>query len=445
MPRSVAILGIAESGLGAALLAKKQGYKVFASDIGRVKESYRNILYNSNIDWEEGTHSINKIIQCNEVIKSPGIPDDAPVILEAKERGLPVISEVEFAFRYSKSKIIAITGSNGKTTTANLVFSILKKAGCNVDIAGNIGFSYAKLVAEKEPDYIVLEISSFQLDGIVKFKPDIAILLNVTSDHLDRYNNDMQLYIASKFKIVSNQTEADSFIYFKDDKLIEKQLSQYTLSSVKYPFAISKKIKNGASLIGDEIIISLTKNVLKMSVLDLALQGKHNACNTMASAIAAQILGIKNDVIRESLVDFKNIEHRLEPVLKVHGVQYINDSKATNINATWYALECSKKPIVWICGGVDKGNDYSELMPLVKERVKAIICLGKDNAKIINQFKDMFPEIEDAKSMEDAVNIAYRFADKNDVVLLSPACASFDLFKNFEERGRKFKEAVRRL
>ena len=441
--KKIVVLGGGESGCGAAVLAQQKGYSVFVSDIGKIKDKYKNVLIQKGIEWEELHHSEDKIFEAIEVIKSPGIPETIPLILDLKKKGIPIISEIEFASRYTNSKIIAITGSNGKTTTTLLLGHILKKAGLNVCVAGNVGDSFALQVAKEKHDYYVLELSSFQLDGIVDFKPDIAIILNITPDHLNRYNQDMELYIQSKLRITKNQDKNDYLIYCSDDQNITKNLEQENTNLL--PFSILKEHQRGACLIEDELNININKTPFKMNIQQLALQGKHNIYNSMAAAISSRILDLSKEVIRESLVDFKNVEHRLERVIKVHGIEFINDSKATNVNSTWYALESMIKPTIWIVGGVDKGNDYSSLLSLVTEKVKAIICLGEQVDSIKNTFSEKGVEIYFASNMKEAVNYSYQLGEKGDAVLLSPACASFDLFENYEHRGVEFKKNVRNL
>jgi UDP-N-acetylmuramoylalanine--D-glutamate ligase len=442
--KHISILGAGESGVGAAILAKKQGWEVFVSDFGKIKEVYKEELDRNNLRWEEGQHSEDVILKSDLIIKSPGIPDKAPLIKKLKEQGTKIISEIEFAGYYSTAKTICITGSNGKTTTTMLTYHILRKAGINVGLAGNVGQSFAKQVATENFDWYVIELSSFQLDDMYDFKADIAMLLNITPDHLDRYNYEMQNYVDSKFRILNNLTENDWFIYNNDDKIIQKEIEKRNIKAHLAPFSLVEEIKQGAFLDKEQITITINEK-FTMSIHDLALKGKHNSQNSMASAVAARILDIRSVSIRESLTDFVNVEHRLEFVAKVHGIEFINDSKATNINSTWFALESMEKPTVWIVGGVDKGNDYSELMDLVKGKVKAIICLGVDNHKIIEAFTGVVDTIVEAKSAMEAVAYGYRLASKDETVLLSPACASFDLFENYEERGDMFKEAVRRL
>ncbi|MBN8702417.1 MAG: UDP-N-acetylmuramoyl-L-alanine--D-glutamate ligase [Bacteroidetes bacterium] len=445
--KKIVILGAAESGVGAAILAASKGFSVFVSDKNKIKEKYKQQLQEKGIAFEEEIHSVDKILAANEIVKSPGIPDKAPVIKEAKNKGIPVISEIEFAGRYTNAKKICITGSNGKTTTTMLTYHILKKAGYNVGLAGNVGKSFALQVAENNYDYYVLELSSFQLDGMYDFKADVAILLNITPDHLDRYEYQLQNYVNAKFRITQNQTSADAFIYCADDPIIANEIQKRELHSTNYPFSIKQKVENGAYLQETQLILNTnqTTNQLNMSIQELALQGRHNLYNSMAAAVASNVVNVRKEDIRESLSDFQNVEHRLEFVATVHGINFINDSKATNVNSAWYALESMQQPVVWIVGGVDKGNDYAELKELVKEKVKAIICLGTDNKKIIKAFSSIVPVLVEAGSAKEAVAQGYRLGKKGDVVLLSPACASFDLFENFEDRGRQFKQAVRSL
>lgn len=444
--KHISILGAGESGVGAAILAKKQGWDVFVSDFGTIKQEFKDELDGNGFKWEEGQHSESIILNSDLVIKSPGIPDKAPIIKKLKEKGVKIISEIEFGGYYLKAKTICITGSNGKTTTTMLTYHILRKAGINVGLAGNVGKSFAKQIATEDFDWYVLELSSFQLDDMFDFRADIAMLLNITPDHLDRYNYEMQNYVDSKFRILQNQTENDWFIFNYDDPIIQEELTKRIIKAKQAPFSLTKEQAQGAYIKEEQITININENQkFTMSIHDLALKGKHNAQNSMASGIAARVLDIRSAVVRESMMDFVNVEHRLEFVAKVHGIEFINDSKATNINSTWFALETMEKPTVWIVGGVDKGNDYSELMDLVKTKVKAIICLGLDNQKIIDTFSGVVETIVEAKSAMEAVAYGYRLASKDETVLLSPACASFDLFENYEHRGDQFKEAVRRL
>lgn len=444
MPRLV-ILGAGESGVGAAMLGQKENWEVFLSDKGSIKEKYKNVLSNLKIEFEEGKHSEAKILDADLVVKSPGIPDDVPMVKSLKTKGIKVISEIEFAAKYTNGKLIGITGSNGKTTVASLTYHILNRAGLDVALVGNIGKSFAAQVAENDKAYFVIEISSFQLDGMYETKLDISMLLNITEDHLDRYQYVFQNYVNSKFRIIQNQTSEQAFIYCADDEVIIKELGKREIKPNQFPISIQSRVNQGAELIDNQISIKVNQTISNMSIQNLALQGKHNIYNSMASGVAARILEIRKDVIRDSLSDFESIEHRLEPVITVCDVDYVNDSKATNINSTWYALETIDKPIVWIVGGVDKGNDYSILDEIVKEKVKAIVCLGKDNSKIKAAFDGKVADILEASSMNEAVGLSYQMAERGDVVLLSPACASFDLFDNYEDRGRQFKEAVRSL
>ncbi len=446
MKEKVVILGAGESGVGSAILAQKQGFRVLVSDLGQVKESYREVLDRYGIAFEEGKHSEEEILNADLVIKSPGIPEKAPLVKKLREKKVPIVSEIEFAGRYNKAVTICITGSNGKTTTTLLTYHLLQKAGLKVGLAGNVGHSFAWQVAEKDFDYYVLELSSFQLDDMHEFRANIAMLLNITPDHLDRYEYKMQNYVDSKFRIIQNQTAADFFIYGADDPIICDELKKRNIPATCLPFGLGKAPENGAGVEEeDNIILNWEQNTFTMSIFDIALQGRHNTYNSMAAGLAGVVLNIRNEKIRESLSDFQGVEHRLERFLKVHGIEFINDSKATNVNSTWYALECINKPIVWIVGGVDKGNDYSELKELVSKKVKAIVCLGVDNHKIVEAFDGVVPDIIETRDMKDAVRSAYYLAKDSDVVLLSPACASFDLFDNYEDRGRKFKMAVREL
>ena len=438
-------MGAGESGVGAAILALKEGWNVFVSDFGEIKTPFKKTLDEMNIDWEENKHSMDRILQANLVVKSPGISDNAKNILSIKEKGIKVISEIEFAGYYNTAKTICITGSNGKTTTSLLTYHILKKAGLNVGLAGNIGDSFAKQVANKKFDWYVLELSSFQLDGMVDFKADIAMLLNITPDHLDRYDDKMENYIESKFRVFQNLTDNDWAIYNYDDPIIREKIKSYALKSKQVPFSLTEKMPQGGYINSKQQLIININEKLTMSIHELALKGKHNAQNSLAAGIASRILEIRKESVRESLTDFVNVEHRLEFVAKVHGIEFINDSKATNINSTWFALESMDKPCIWIVGGVDKGNDYSELSALVTDKVKAIICLGKNNKKIIDAFSNKVETIVEASTALEAVAYGYRLAKKDETVLLSPACASFDLFENYEERGNEFKKAVRSL
>lgn len=445
--QNIVVLGAGESGVGTAILAKKEGWNVFVSDFGTIKDSFKSELNEGGFEWEEGKHTEARILEATICVKSPGIPDKALIVKKLKELNIPVISEIEFAGYYNKAKTICITGSNGKTTTTMLTYHILKKAGIKVGLAGNVGQSFAKQVAEEDFDWYVLELSSFQLDGMFEFKADIAMLLNISPDHLDRYDYNMQNYVDSKFRIIQNMTEQDYFIYNMDDAIIAQEMAKRTTTAQLAPFSLHSEMEQGGFLTDNkqQITITTNKNTFSMSIHELALKGKHNTQNSLASGIASRLLEIRKETVRESLSDFVNVEHRLEFVAKVHGIEFINDSKATNVNSTWFALESMEKPTVWIVGGVDKGNDYSELTELVRERVKAIICLGVDNSKIIEAFTGVVDTIVEAKSAMEAVAYGYRLAKQDETVLLSPACASFDLFENYEERGNLFKEAVRAL
>jgi UDP-N-acetylmuramoylalanine--D-glutamate ligase len=443
--KNIAILGAGESGVGAAYLAQQQGYDVFVSDMGAIAPKYKEQLQQWGIRFEELQHTEAEILNAAEVVKSPGIPDKAPLVKKLREQGIPVISEIEFAGRYTDAKMICITGSNGKTTTTTLTYHILKKAGLNVGLAGNIGKSFAYQVATEKFDTYVLEISSFMLDDMYRFKADIAVLLNITPDHLDRYDYKLENYAASKFRIAQNQTGDDYFIYCTDDAETIKGMQGRTFAAKQLPFTIEKTIEQGAYLENDNIVINVNHEHFTMSITDLALQGKHNIYNSMASGLVAKVLELRNPVIRESMMDIQPIEHRLEFVAKISGIGFINDSKATNVNSTWYALESMSTDVVLILGGVDKGNDYSMLKELVKQKVKAIVCLGKDNKRIHDAFEDDVEIIVNTASAPEAAQIAFHLAKKGDTVLLSPACASFDLFKNYEDRGQQFKDAVRQL
>ncbi|MCM4161512.1 UDP-N-acetylmuramoyl-L-alanine--D-glutamate ligase [Antarcticibacterium flavum] len=443
--QKIAILGAGESGVGTAVLALKQGFEVFVSDRGRIKEKYKNKLGEIGVEWEEEIHSEERILSADVVMKSPGIPDTAPLVVKLKEKNIPVISEIEFAGKYTDATIIGITGSNGKTTTTKWTYHILKNAGLNVGMAGNVGDSFALQVAETNVDYYVLELSSFQLDGIESFRPHISAIVNITPDHLDRYNYNLEEYVASKFRITKNQTEEDFFIYDSDDELIKSWLKDHPVKAKELPFSVSQKLENGAYLEDNNIKITTQNTQFIMPKSSLALEGQHNTKNAMAASTIAQLLRIRKETIRASMESFQGVEHRLEKVLKINNVLYINDSKATNINATYYALDSMDTETVWIVGGVDKGNNYAELLPLVNEKVKAIICLGVDNSKIFEAFGNCVELMSETQSMAEAVQMAYKIADKGNAVLLSPACASFDLFENYEDRGRQFKDAVRNL
>ena len=442
--RHIAILGGGESGTGAALLAVSKGLQVFVSDTALIPEHYKEILVQNNIPFEEGGHSQSKLAACDLVIKSPGIPNESAIIQQLNP--IEVVSEIEFASWFTKAHIIAVTGSNGKTTTSLLIGHILKNAELDVCVAGNVGKSFAAILAERDHDYFVLELSSFQLDGIVDFKADIAIITNITPDHLDRYQGDIQTYAASKMRITMNQSTDNAFVFCADDQETLHQIKKFNPQAQALSFSLGAKAQqDGAFIEQNKLTINIKSNHFTMTLEELALQGKHNTYNSMAAGIAAKLIGIRNENIKKSLSDYQNIEHRLEYVANVHGISYYNDSKATNVNSTWYALENFNKPIIWIVGGVDKGNDYSILVPLVREKVKAIICLGKDNSRIREAFGMLTDQIFDADSAEQAVALSSFLAAKNEIVLLSPACASFDLFDNFEDRGNQFKQAVKSL
>ena len=446
MKDRIVIIGGGESGVGAAYLANKKGYEVFLSDYKKIEEKYRNILLKNEIDFEEGGHSLEKFYKANEIIKSPGISEESELILKIKSKKIPIVSEIEFAFRFTSSIIISVTGSNGKTTTSSLIYHILKKSGLNVGLAGNIGNSFSFLIAENEFDYVVLELSSFQLDNINHFNSFISVLTNISPDHLERYDYDFENYVDSKFKIVSNHTKENYFVFNSDDKKINSELKTRKINSTKISFSTTDNESLNKGCIKNQAInININNNNLMIPIENLSLQGNHNIQNSMAAATVAKILNISDNNIRESLGNFKSIEHRLEHVLTIQKVKYVNDSKATNVNAVYYALDSMKSSTVWIVGGVDKGNNYEELLPLVREKVKAIICIGIDNSKIIQSFSPFVEKIIECSKMSDAVKNAYRMADPKDTVLLSPACSSFDLYKNFEDRGTQFKNSVRKL
>jgi UDP-N-acetylmuramoylalanine--D-glutamate ligase len=444
--KKIAILGAGESGTGSAILAKKQGFEVFVSDSNKIKPRYLEILEINGIAFEEGKHTEKLILTADEVIKSPGIPESAPLVMQIRKKGIKIISDIEFAARYTKAKKICITGSNGKTTTASLIHHMLRKAGMNAGMAGNIGKSFAYQVATEDYDYYVLELSSFQLDGMYEFKADIAILLNITPDHLDRYDYNLQNYVESKFRITQNLTEDQYFLFCSDDEITIKELEKIVVKAQQLPFAYSRHEDDVAWVDEDQLLrIEFDDVDFSMSLQELSLKGRHNTYNSMAAGIAGSVLKIRKEIIRESLMDFQGVEHRLESVVKVHGIEFINDSKATNVNSTWYALESMHVPVIWIAGGVDKGNDYESLKELVRDKVKVLICLGKDNKKLHKAFEGLVDEIVDTDNMKEAVKKAYHFGTNGDAVLLSPCCASFDLFENYEQRGRFFKEAVREL
>jgi len=445
MAERIVILGAGESGVGAAMLALSKGYDVFVSDSGSIKSRYKSELTSLNVTFEEGTHSWDQLRTATEVIKSPGIPDSAPIVKQFIEQGTPIISEIEFASRFTNATIVGITGSNGKSTTTALTHHIFTKDGRDACLAGNIGRSFARELSISDHDYFVLELSSFQLDGIQSFRPHVAVIVNITPDHLDRYEKKFDNYIASKFRITMNQTQDDRFIYCEDDEATTGWMGKHPVRANELGFSIKKKLKEGAWLEDSLVHINVHQKSMTMQGEQLALVGKHNLYNSMAAGIAARVLDLKKESVREALMDFKGLEHRLERVVKVKGVEFINDSKATNVNSAWYALESTQRPIIWIAGGTDKGNDYEVLKPLVKEKVKAIVCLGIDNTRIHDAFGKLVDVIVNTQSMPECVQVCYRLANPGDIVLLSPACASFDLFENYEDRGRQFKEAVREL
>lgn len=445
MGKKMVILGAGESGTGAAVLAKAKGYDVFVSDLSVIKPVYKEMMDARGIAWEEGQHTESIVLAADEIVKSPGIPDKAAIIQKLKEKGTSIISEIEFAGRYTNSKMICITGSNGKTTTTMLTYHILKQAGLDVGLAGNVGNSLALQVAEQPHAYYVLELSSFQLDNMYEFKADVAILMNITPDHLDRYNYEFQNYVDSKFRIIQNQTEEDVFIYWNDDPVIAREIAKHNPKAALYPFSETKKEGVKAFTENKQIVIETDNGIFTMDQDQLALTGTHNLYNSLASGIAAKVTDIKDDEIRASLSDFAGVEHRLEKVARVRGVDYINDSKATNVNSCWYALQSMNTPVVLILGGTDKGNDYTEIEELVINKVHSLIFLGVDNTKLHAFFDGKVPVIEDAHSMEEAISKAYKLASKGDTVLLSPCCASFDLFKNYEDRGNQFKACVLNL
>ncbi|MCW5900247.1 MAG: UDP-N-acetylmuramoyl-L-alanine--D-glutamate ligase [Flavobacteriales bacterium] len=443
--KPLVVIGAQESGVGAARLAAQRGLDVFVSDAGAIKPRYREVLDAHGIPYEEGGHTAARVLSAGEIVKSPGVPDKAPMIAAARAQGIPVISEIELAYRYCKGSIVGITGSNGKTTTTLLTHHILSRAGLDVAVGGNVGNSFAALVADGDHAWYVVELSSFQLDGIRDFRPRIAMLLNITPDHLDRYDGRMERYVASKFRIAMNQGPDDHFIHGDDDAEVAAGMRIHPVAARRWPFSIEHPITEGACLKDDHIHITTNRTTFSMSITELALQGKHNVYNSMAAGIAARVLELRNEVVRESLSDFQNVEHRLEHVAQVNGIEFINDSKATNVNSAWYALESMDKPVIWVAGGEDKGNDYGALMELVRAKVKAIVCLGVDNAKLLKVFGPLGLPMPEARSAEQAVQAAYDLAEPGDVVLLSPACASYDLFENYEDRGRRFKAAVRAL
>ncbi|MEY3188777.1 MAG: UDP-N-acetylmuramoyl-L-alanine--D-glutamate ligase [Bacteroidota bacterium] len=446
MAKKLVILGAGESGVGTALLAKQKGYAVFVSDGGAIKANFQKELEDGGIEFESGSHTVERILAADEVMKSPGIPEKNEMVKAIRAKGIPVISEIEFGYRYKgNSKIAAITGSNGKTTTTSLLYHICKLVNEDVAMVGNIGYSFARQIAQAPKALYIIEVSSFQLDDIQYFKPEIAILLNITEDHLDRYDHQFENYIKSKFRIIENQTAEDYFIYCIDDETIVKHLELLTINTNPLPFSMKQEVKKGGYIKNDQMMLKIQEERVTMSIYDFALKGKHNAYNTMAASIAATTLGIRKEKIREAVSNFHSLEHRMEFVATVRGVDFINDSKATNVNSTWYALESMQKNTVLILGGVDKGNDYELIADLVKEKVKAIVCMGTDNKKIIEFFKDKVSTIVEVDSAKKAVNASFKLAEKGDLVLMSPACASFDLFKNYEDRGRQFKESVKNL
>ena len=446
MAKKLVILGAGESGIGTALLAKQKGYEVFVSDAGAIKANFQEELEDNAIEYEAGSHNVDRILAADEVMKSPGIPEKSEMVKAIRAKGIPVVSEIEFGYRYKgNSKIAAITGSNGKSTTTALLYHICKMVDDNVAMVGNIGYSFARQIAQAPKALYIIEVSSFQLDDIQYFKPEIAILLNITEDHLDRYNHQFENYIKSKFRIIENQTAEDYFIYCIDDETIVKHLELLTLNTNPLPFSMKQEVKKGGYIKNDQMMLKIQEERVTMSIYDFALKGKHNAYNTMAASIAATTLGIRKEKIREAVSNFHSLEHRMEFVATVRGVDFINDSKATNVNSTWYALESMQKSTVLILGGIDKGNDYELIADLVKEKVKAIVCMGIDNKKIIEFFKDKVKTIVEVDSAKKAVNTSFKLAEKGDLVLMSPACASFDLFKNYEDRGRQFKESVKEL
>jgi UDP-N-acetylmuramoylalanine--D-glutamate ligase len=445
LKKRIVILGGGESGVGAALLCKQQGYDVFLSDAGKIKEHFKDELESNNIEFESGGHTTKKILSADEVMKSPGIPSSNPIVKEILSHQIPVISEMELAYRYKgESRIIGITGSNGKTTTSSMIYQICKTGGLNCALVGNIGNSIARQITTDPKPLYVVEISSFQLDDIISFRPDVAVLTNITEDHLDRYEYDFEKYIAAKFKIVKNQTEHDFFIYNADDPVTVKYLDQYPFNSKPLPISMQREMPKGAYIKDNHMQVKQADQ-LTMSIFDFALKGKHNQYNTMAASVASSVVGIRKEKIRDAVASFESLEHRMEKVATVRGVEFINDSKATNVNSAWFALESMEKPVILILGGVDKGNDYELIKDMVAEKVKAIVCMGLDNSKIHEAFSDVVEKIVDATSAEEAVKQAYSLSIKGDLVLLSPACASFDLFKNYEDRGEQFKKAVKEL
>jgi len=437
----IVVLGAGESGVGAAILAKKKGYHVWVSDAGLIKNNYKKVLLHNNIEWEEGQHTAEKMFEADEIIKSPGIPNGVDILVKAAAKGIGIISEIEFAARHTKAKLIGITGSNGKTTTASLVYHIFKNAGCDVCLAGNMGKSFAMALSERDYDYFILELSSFQLEHMFHTRLNTTAILNITPDHLDRYNS-FEDYADAKFRIMQNLKEEDALVYWDDCKITMEGIKARNPKAEKLPFSIDRIVNNGAYLKNNKMYVEYNSDCFNMFVEDFSLKGRHNAQNSMAASIIAMRNNIRKEKIKESLCDFPNVEHRLEYVCRIRSVDFVNDSKATNVNSTWYALGCFSKPIIWIAGGIDKGNDYTKLKPLVKEKVKAIVCVGLDNANIVSSFSDDAEVIVQVNNMKDAVASAYQMSNPGDIVLLSPACSSFDIFENFEDRGRQFKEAV---
>lgn len=448
MTKTVSILGAGESGTGAALLAKAKGFQVFLSDAGSIKGKYRQVLEENQIDFEEGSHTFDKVLSAEVIVKSPGIPDTVPLVKAAIEKGISVISEIEFAYQFTKAKIIAITGTNGKTTTAMLTYHLLKESGLNVGLGGNIGNSFAAMVIDDPYDYIVLEVSSFQLDGIKDFKADIAVLLNITPDHLDRYEGSFQKYVNSKFKIIQNQTSDECFIYFADSVAVQEEVKRRNIEASLFVLSLKEKIESGGYLDDEHLVFNIASKAVKKYKIpteEISLIGKHNMINTMASVLSSVFMDAPLSKIVQAVKTFKSAEHRLERVDEINGITFINDSKATNVDAVYYALEGISKPLVWVAGGTDKGNDYDQIKSLVKDKVKQIVCLGIDNSRIISSFSDLSIPITETTSTDDTIKVAFEAAQEGDVVLLSPACASFDLFKNYEDRGRQFKASVKKL
>ncbi len=445
MKQRLVILGAGESGLGAAVLGMKQGYDVFVSDGGKIKDNYKAQLKEWKIEYEEAKHTEEKILNADVVMKSPGIPEKAEMVKKIRKQGIKIVSEIEFGSWFTNAQIVGITGANGKTTTTALTYHIMKSGGMNVGLGGNIGKSFAYQVATENFDYYVLEISSFQLDDIEKFRPNVAVLTNITPDHLDRYNYELQNYVTSKFNITKNQNEKDFFIFCADDEITMANMDKYPTKAQKIPFAYDKEFTEGGFVQNENLIINHNQNQFTMSIQELGLSGRHNVYNSLAAGIVANVYGLRKEQIRESLSDMKSLEHRMESVAKVRNIEFINDSKATNVNSTWYALESMNKPIIWIAGGIDKGNDYAVLDPLVKKKVRGMICLGLDNTKLHSAFGKMVDIMVNVTNMGDAVRMAYQLGNPGDCVLLSPSCASFDLFENYEDRGKKFKEEVIKL